>query len=58
MVISVHNLLNAFCFMAQKDGIIHCKYRVVLCDETLLFSLYTHGEVEMLFVEDKGELCS
>lgn len=58
MVISVHNLLNAFPFMAKKDGQIHCKYRVVVCDETLLFSLYTHREVEMLFVEDKGELCS
>lgn len=31
---------------------------MVVCDETLLFSLYTHREVEMLFVEDKGELYS
>lgn len=58
-MISVHSVLTDFPFMARKDRIIQGKAEgVVACDETLLFSLSTHREVEMLFVEDTGELCS
>lgn len=61
-LIPIHSLL--LFFFPQKKHIAKRRYNTLkgtgwfYVDETLLFSLYRQREVETLFVEDKGELCS